>query len=236
MGARGASALPFAHAVRKLDDRVLAFAEDEGVDEPGHRLGVEGAAAPGNDERMLLRAVGGKERDAAQVQHVEDVRVGQLVLEGEAEDIEFVQRTAILQAPEKRALFAQLRLHVLPWGIGAFGEDIGDLVEDVVEDTDAHVGHADVVGVRVSEGEADGHVVPGFGDAVPFAAGIASGLGDAREQLFRCGGHGEHPLWRANGARCQGSMIAGEEALGDLDGWASAGGFGGSVGDGTVGR
>ena len=163
-GAGGALALPDTHEVGKLADGLLALAEHEGVDEGGKGFGVEGAAAPGDDDRVVLAAIAGAGGDAREVEHVEDVRVGQLVLEGEAEEVEIAEGVVRLEAPEGRALASHLRLHVEPGGEGALAEHVVLGVEEVVEDAEAHVRHADVVGVGVGEGDAYDGGVPVFGD------------------------------------------------------------------------
>ena len=50
---------------RDLADHLLAVPEDEGVDEIGQRLGVEGAVAPGDHQRVPGAAFGAAHRQAA---------------------------------------------------------------------------------------------------------------------------------------------------------------------------
>ena len=107
--ARQARAL---HRLPQLaDDRQagLAVADDEQVDERREQLGVLGARAAGDDQRVVRPAVLGVQRDPAQVEHRQDVRVADLVLEREAQDVEPVQRRERLQAVERQAVLAAAR-------------------------------------------------------------------------------------------------------------------------------
>ena len=192
-GAGRARALPAARQIGQLDDGLLALAQHEGVDEGRERLRVEGGAAARDHDGVVLAAVARARGDARQVEHVEHVRVGQLVLQGEAEDVEFAQGVARFEAPEGRARAAHLRLHVGPGREGAFAERVLAGVEQVVEDAEAHVGHADVVGVGVGQGHAHGGPVPVLHDGVPFAAGIAPGLAHAPQQPFDLDRHRRSP-------------------------------------------
>src|SRR5207249_2104674 len=71
----GAAALtlPLADEVDDLDDRLLAVAERENIDEVGEGIGVKGAGAAADDERMCIGALFREHRQAAEVEHVEDV-------------------------------------------------------------------------------------------------------------------------------------------------------------------
>ena len=79
---------PLVHDPRQA---LLAVADDEQVDERGEQLRVLRARAAGDDQRIVERAVLGVQRDAAQVEHRQDVRVADLVLEAEAEDVELAR-------------------------------------------------------------------------------------------------------------------------------------------------
>ncbi len=165
-----------------LADHVLSLADHEGVDEGRHGQGVEGAGAAGDDEGMVLPARGGAEGDAAQVQHGEDVRVGQLVLEGEADEVEVAERRARLQRGERQAAADELGLEVRPGGVAPLRDDAGLRVEDAVEDLNAEVGHADLVDVRKGQRDAQAAGRAVLDDGVDFAAQVAAGLFDPGEE------------------------------------------------------
>ena len=81
-------ALPRADHLGDLADRLLAVADDEGVDEVGHGLGVERAVPADDHERVLRTALLGPHRHAGEVEALEDVRVDELGGEAEGEDVE----------------------------------------------------------------------------------------------------------------------------------------------------
>ena len=161
---------------------VFGFAEDEGVDEGGERFGDERAGASGEDDRVVFGAVEAADGDAGEVEHLEDVGVGEFVGEGEAEGVEVAQAAAVFEREERLAVGAEAVGHVGPGGVAALGEGVGRVVEDVVEDGESAVGLADVVEVGVDQGPADGAFVPVALDHVPLAADVAGGFGDAAQE------------------------------------------------------
>ena len=67
---------------------LLALAQLEAVEEVAERLGVHGAGAAGEDDGVVVGAVLRQGVDARQVQHVEDVGVGKLVLQRKSQEVE----------------------------------------------------------------------------------------------------------------------------------------------------
>src|SRR3989441_12500556 len=91
------AAVPGEHAIADVAHRLLAVAEEDAVEEGRQRLGVEGARPAGDHERMRGAARGGAQRDATQLEHGEEIRVGELVLEAEAEHMEVGEREVALE-------------------------------------------------------------------------------------------------------------------------------------------
>ena len=188
-----AGALPVAHEVDELVDELLALPEREGVEERRHRLRFEGGRAAAEDDRVVVGAVGAVDRDAAEFEQVEDVREAHLVGQRDAEHVELVERVARLQRAQRLVVLAQQVLEVRPRREDALGEGVLATVDDVVEDAESEVRHAEVVEVRV--GKRDAHLgrvgpVPGLGDRVQFAAGVARRSLDAVDEIVVGGGHG----------------------------------------------
>ena len=69
-------------------------------------------------------------------------------------------------------VFPQLLLHVGPGGEDPLAPYAGHPVEDPVEDAEAQVGHADLVGIREAEGEPGIHLALVLHDRVIFPAGV----------------------------------------------------------------
>ena len=76
------------HLFHDPGQALLAVADDEEVDERGQHLRVLRARAAGDDQRMVERAVLAVQRNAAQVEHGQDVGVADLVLQAEADQVE----------------------------------------------------------------------------------------------------------------------------------------------------
>ncbi len=162
-----------AHDRGKLHHRLLAVANDGTVEEVGQRFGVEGAGTADDDEGVRAIAVGAPAGDAGKVKHVEDIAVGQLVLQGESDQIKFPQGALVLQGSQGDFSRAQLRLEIRPRRIGALGGGPVEAVENMVEDGKAEVAHADFV--NVGKGQGDTNLDPGplFVDAPHLAAKVA---------------------------------------------------------------
>ena len=134
-----------------LPDRLLAVADDEHVDEVGQRLGVVGAVAARDHERVVVVAVLGPDGDAAQVQAVQQVRVDELGRQVERDDVERPGRAVRLEREQGQALVPEQRLEVDPGRVGAFGRRVGAFIQDLVEDLEPLVGQPDLVGIGVNE-------------------------------------------------------------------------------------
>ena len=164
---------------------LLAVAEHDHVEEVGQRLGVVGAVAAGHDQRMLGAPVGGAHRHAGQVDAVEQVGVDELGRQVERQQVEGAGRRGGCRprtAADRAA--RSTRLEVGPRGVGALGDRVGALVEDLVEDLQALVGQPDLVGVGVDEQPRHlvGAVLGGL--AAVLAPDVAGRLLDPGQQGF----------------------------------------------------
>ena len=164
--------------VDDFEDHLFAFADDHGVEECAHRLRVEAARAAGYHQRVGGVAVSGAQGNARQVEHGQDVGIELLVGEREGENVEIADSLAGLQPEEGDAIAAHHRLEVTPRAVDALGQQVVPLVDQVVEDHQPQVGPAQFINIGEGEGDlaADGGIVPLFGDAVEFAAGVAGWL------------------------------------------------------------
>ena len=137
-----------AHEFRQA---LLGVPDEEAVDEGGHRLRLGGDRAARDHQRVLRPPVVTPDRDPAELEHVEDVREGEFVLEREAHDVERGERAARLEADERQPVLAQLRLHVRPGTEDPLEGQVRLVVDHLVEDLGAEVAHPDVV--DIGEGE-----------------------------------------------------------------------------------
>ena len=99
--ARGSAVPPGRDRVADLVHHLLALADDEGVEEVGDGLGVVGAGAAAEHQRILAPAVLRVQGDASEVQHRQHGGVAELELEGEPEDVEGRERRAALDREER---------------------------------------------------------------------------------------------------------------------------------------
>ena len=161
---------------RDLDDSVLAFADQDSVEERRQRLRVHRPWASPDHERIARPAIGRAHRHSREVEHVEDVGVGQLIGQRDANGVELAQGRARLQREQRQAPRSQLLLHVRPGREAPLGREVGMTVENVVEDLQPEMGHPEFVAVGIAEGEASANRRRILADRVPLATGITCGL------------------------------------------------------------
>ena len=143
--------LPVTHDLGDLGDDLLALAEHGDVDEVGERLGIERAVAADDHERSLGSAIGGVHRHAGQVDHLEHVRVDELGGEVEGEDVEVAGGTVGVDREQRQAGGAQSATRGPARARRSARRPRRPLVQDFVEDLQALVGQADLVGVGVGQ-------------------------------------------------------------------------------------
>ena len=131
--------------VADVADRLLTVAEQHAVEEGRERLRIEGARAAGDHQGVLGAALCRAQGDAAELEHGEQVRVRELVLQAHADDMKIDERRVALEGHERQPARAQQRLHVGPGRIDALRRDVGSPVEDIVEDLETQVGLRDLV-------------------------------------------------------------------------------------------
>jgi hypothetical protein len=80
------------------------------------------------------------------------------------------------------AVLAHELLEVGPHRVGPLGKRVRVLVDHLVEDLDALVGDADLIGVGVHERPVHAHGLPRLGHRVELAADVLHRLGHEREK------------------------------------------------------
>ena len=176
LGAGGAAGLHFLVGLHHLVVADLALADVEEVEEVGDGLGVVGAGAAADDQRTVLASFRGQEGDPGQVQDLEDVAVGQLIPQGDAQEIKTLHGILGLQAEEGDFLLLHDLVEVGPRRKNPLTPGVGAAVQLFVYDLDAEIGHADLIDVREADGEADVHGGGVLHDGVDFISNVAGGL------------------------------------------------------------
>ena len=203
--ARSPGPLPVRDDVGDLQDGLLAVTDNGGVDEVGNGFGVEGRMATDDDQGLRLTSIGGVQRDAGQIEGVEEVGVPELGGKGDTEDIEVAHRAMTVDAQLRQGRGAHQRLHVGPHRIRPLGQRIGALVEDLIQDHDALVGQPHLIGVGVHQHPADAQflalgaeasAVPVLHGGIELAADILDRFAHPLEQRLEVGESGlaRHPI------------------------------------------
>gem|GEM_PF-5373661 len=177
---RGALGPEFLDGPEQGGQRLLAVAQDDGVQKRRERLGLERDRPAGDHDGVVRPAIGAPEGNAPQLQHGEHVGEGQLVLQREPHDGEVAEGPPGLQADEGQLPGAQLGFQVRPSGEHAFDADARLAPQDVVEDVEAQEAHPDLVGVGKSQ--RDGHAVR-VGRAAVLPADVARRLLDRKQEI-----------------------------------------------------
>ena len=174
----------------------LGLADEEGVEEGGDGLGVGRVRSSSQDQGVALPSVGGATRQAAEVEHRQDVGVAQLGLQREAHDVEVREGPGVLEGDEGQAACLQLLVRVGPGHHATIGEQALLVVCYLVEDARAHVAHRDLVDVgKAQEHAPAGGFPPGLAaravlgpEVTPRALHLSqeAGVGVRR----RCGARG----------------------------------------------
>src|SRR3989338_3768095 len=92
------------------------------------RFGVERARPAAYYKRMGTIAVLRKKRYAGKIEHIEDIRITQLILESKTDYIEFIERAFRLEGEERYALLPHDLFHVVPRRERALARDISSVV------------------------------------------------------------------------------------------------------------
>ena len=155
-------ALPVQTAVRDVAvdigvGRLFAVADDHRVREIRQRLGVDvGNRAADQHDRIEGRPVRRENGDAGEFQDADQVRVIVLKGNGESHDVARTKRQAGLQGNQRLAGPGQ--------GIqvgwfrekGPLADDVVPFVQVAVHGLKPQVGHAQVVGIGIRQGDTDG--------------------------------------------------------------------------------
>ena len=162
--------------------RFLAIADDEEIDERREQFRVLRPRPAGDHQRIADEPFVAEVRDAAEVEHRQHVRVADLILQTETDDIEGVQRREGFEAVERQLLAAEHRFEIEPRREGPLAGPLRIAVERAVEHLEAVVAHAERVSVRKAEAKRAANLGVILGDAVDFAAHVLSGRGHPRQQ------------------------------------------------------
>ncbi len=159
-----------------------------GIDEIGEGLGIERAGTADDDQRMRCIAVLPPAGNPRQVEHVENVAVGEFVLQGKADDVETPEGLVRFEGGQRLAGGAQLRFQVGPGGESALGGRPIEAIDDVVQDGEAEMAHPHFVDIGKSQRQRDLGLLGTFADAPPFPPKITGwAIHFGEKSLYRHG-------------------------------------------------
>ena len=142
---------------KKFVVHFLPLADHKQVEEGRHRLGIHGGGSARPNQRQQSGTVFTAEGKPRHIQHVKNRCVRHFIADGESNGIESGKRIPALQRIQRDPRMLHLGVHIAPGGEHALAPDKGQAVHGVVQDAHAQVGHADFIGVREAEGQAEIH-------------------------------------------------------------------------------
>ena len=121
---------------------------------------------------------------AGQVHQFQRVGVELLVGRADGQQVEGGDGAVALQRVERELRRLHLRDHVRRGEIGAFGQDAGLAIQDIVEKGQREVGHAQIVNVGEGQADVDVRRVPRLVDGVDLPADVSAGPTHAVQDGF----------------------------------------------------
>ena len=106
--------IPCKECITYFEKNLLPLTNHEEVKELRNGFDVVDTWPAAHDERHICAARLRIERDPREVEHIEDIRVDHLVLQGESEEVKVCNGAAAFQRKKRNPLRAHLLLHVDP--------------------------------------------------------------------------------------------------------------------------
>ena len=132
LGAWDALVTQAAMQLADLEQRLLTLANQDGIEESRIRLGVINRRPAGDDDGIVLGAVDRQQRNAGEIERLEEVGDGHLVRHVYADNIERGHGRCALERQQRDTGLAHGIAHIRPWHITALAGDALGLVKDVV--------------------------------------------------------------------------------------------------------
>ena len=154
LSARDALVAQAAMQLADLEQRLLALANEDGIEECRVRLGVIHRGTTGDDDGVVLGTVGSQQRNAGEIERFEEVRHSHLVRHVHADNVERGHRRCTLERQQRNPRLAHGIAHIGPRHVAALTGNALGLIKDVIENGDALVGQTDLIHVRIDHAAA----------------------------------------------------------------------------------
>jgi len=142
---------------QRLHQRIqyrLDLTDQKSVKEVRQGLGVQRSAGSAGDHHGIAAAALGRcHGDAAQVEHGDRIGVVQFVAEREGDHIELAQRGLRFQRRERAPRPREHPLLAGIWPEGPLADDVETVIEQTIDGMHAEIGHADMIGVGIDQGD-----------------------------------------------------------------------------------
>src|SRR5699024_3836955 len=112
---------------------LLAFPEHEKIENVGYRLSIIRARSAAVYERIFLTALCRKHRHLGKLKHIDDIRIRELILESETENIKMRYLVAGFQRKKSHAMLFHLLLHIVPRSKDSFTPCIVTVIQGVID-------------------------------------------------------------------------------------------------------
>ena len=164
------------HHVDGLQRADFAVSNGKRVDEMIQRLRIERARAARNDDRIVPGAVLAVQRNAGQIEELQDVGIAHLILQRNAQHVKAADWRARLQRKQRHILLTHQVRHVHPRRKDALAKRVLPLIDDIIQDAGTQMGHAHLVHIRERKRIANRHAVRILEHGIHLAAHVPGRL------------------------------------------------------------
>ena len=133
---------------------------------------------------MLLCTLGCLQRDLCQIQHLQDVGVAHLILNGNTQEIKILDRILGFQRKKRNLLLPHHFVHIIPRRIDTLTPGILSFVKHIVENLNAQMGHSNLIHIRETHGEPDVYLFLVLHDRIDFTTDIAGRFLNGHQDLI----------------------------------------------------
>ena len=158
---------------------LLALTQREEVYKVCQRLGIVSADTAREHNILQPRPILGMKRDPGKLQHIQNIGIAHLIADGEGNHVEVLHGALAFQRPKGQLVGAHSVLHIAPGGKHPLAPNAVHPVHNAIQDPHTHIGHADLIGIRETEGNTHSGLGQIFLDLAPLAAGVPGRLLDS---------------------------------------------------------
>ena len=168
--------LPRLVGLHNLRHYLFALTNNGEVKKIGQGLRVIHTGTAHDHQWVLLGTLRCQNRHAAQIQHVQNIGIAQLILQGEAHNIAFLESLFGFQGAQGNLALTHFGLQINPGSIGTLRLHPLLLIEQVIQNFEAQIAHAHLIYIGEGQTNSGLHLVGRLDNAGKFATGVARRL------------------------------------------------------------